>query len=107
MKTMAIALVSALSVALAPTAWADDDADFIRALERSGFVFDGGGRTNMVALGHRICSDLDQGVLAVTVGGWIQNASSRMEGSDGPWKIVDLAIQYLCPQHMDQVPSLG
>ena len=37
MKTMAIALVSALSVALAPTAWADDDADFIRALERSGF----------------------------------------------------------------------
>ena len=51
MKTMAIALVSALSVALAPTAWADDDADFIRALERSGFVFDGGGRTNMVALG--------------------------------------------------------
>ena len=61
----------------------------------------------MVVLGHRICSDLDQGVLAVTVGGWIQDASTRMEGSDGPWMIVDLAIQYLCPQHMDQVPSLG
>ena len=107
MKTMAIALVSALSVALAPTAWADDDADFIRALERSGFVFDGGGRTNMVALGHRICNDLDQRVFVVTVGGWIQDTSTRMEGSGGPWKIVDLAIQYLCPQHMDQVPSLG
>jgi hypothetical protein len=30
-----------------------------------------------------------------------------MEGSTGPWQIVDTAIQYLCPQHMDQVPSLG
>jgi hypothetical protein len=107
MKIVVLAVVSALFVALAPTARADDDANFIRALSSSGFVFDGGGRANTVALGHRICGDLDQGVDAVTIGGWIQDASTRMEGSTGPWKIVDTAIQYLCPQHMDQVPSLG
>jgi Protein of unknown function (DUF732) len=107
MKVVVIALISALAVAFAPTARADEEADFVRALERSGFVFDGGGRTNMVELGHRICSDLDQGVAAVTIGGWIQDASTRMEGSADPWRIVDMSIQYLCPQHMDQVPSLG
>ena len=107
MKIVVLTVVGALFVALAPTARADDDADFIRALSSSGFVFDGGGRTSMVALGHRICSDLDQGVDAVTIGGWIQDASTRMEGSTGPWKIVDTAIQHLCPQHINQVPSLG
>jgi Protein of unknown function (DUF732) len=107
MKIVVLALASVLAVALAPTVHADDDADFIRALSSSGFVFDGGGRTNMIALGHRVCNDLDQGVLAVTIGGWIQDSSTRMEGSTGPWKIVDTAIQQLCPQHMDQVPSLG
>lgn len=107
MKIAVFAAISVLAVVLAPTARADDDADFIRALSSSGFVFDGGGRENMIALGHRICSDLDQGVAAVTIGGRIQDASTRMEGSAGPWKIVDTAIQYLCPQHMDQVPSLG
>jgi Protein of unknown function (DUF732) len=107
MKIILVALVGALAVALAPIAWADAEADFIRALERSGFVFDGGGRTSTVALGHQVCSDLDRGVLAVTIGGWIQDSSTRMEGSTGPWKMVDTAIQHVCPQHMDQVPSLG
>ena len=107
MKIVVIAIVGVLAFVLAPTARADDQADFIMALSNAGFFFDGGGRTNMIELGHRICSDLDQGVAAVTIGGWIQDASTRMEGSTGPWVIVDMAIQYLCPQHMDQVPSLG
>jgi hypothetical protein len=51
MKIVVLALVGALAVALAPTAHADEDADFIRALSSSGFVFDGGGRTNMIAFG--------------------------------------------------------
>jgi Protein of unknown function (DUF732) len=107
MKTFVIVLSGVLAVALAPTAHADEEADFIETLSRAGFVFDGGGRTKMVAMGHRICSDLDQGTAAVTIGGWIQDSSTRMEGSSDPWKIVDTAIQHLCPQHMDQVPSLS
>jgi Protein of unknown function (DUF732) len=107
MKIAVLTAIGVLAVVLAPSAHADDEADYIRALSSSGFVFDGGGRTNMIELGHRVCSDLDQGVDAVTIGGWIQDSSTRMEGSTGPWKIVDTAIQHLCPQHMDQVPSLG
>ena len=103
MKPMAIALVLALSVVLAPTAWADDEADFIRALSSAGFVFDGGGRTNSIKLGHWVCDSLDSGASTGALTYSIQESSTRLSGTDGPDKIVRLAVQYLCPQHIDKL----
>jgi Protein of unknown function (DUF732) len=64
MKFVIFAVVSALAVALAPAAWADEDADFIRALQSAGFVFDGGGRKSSVELGHWVCDNLDRAASA-------------------------------------------
>ena len=107
MRIIVGAMIGAFAVALAPTVWADD-ADFLSALRAAGISVDAGGGDDMVALGHLVCDDLARDVPAVTVGGRISNASGpRMQGTKGPWVIVDVAIRTLCPQHMDQAPSLG
>jgi Protein of unknown function (DUF732) len=102
-KSLAIALVLALSVAFAPTAWADADADFVNALERAGFVFDGGGRANSVQLGHWVCDSLDSGASPGALRYSLQESSTRLSGTEGPDVIVRLAVQYLCPQHTDKL----
>ncbi len=105
MMTKLLAVVSAyvLAVAFAPIAHSDEDDDFVRALERAGFVFDGGGRTNSVELGHWVCDSLNAGASAGALSYSIQESSTRLSGTGGPGAFVNIAILMLCPQHGNQV----
>jgi hypothetical protein len=92
---------SVLAIALAPAAHADTDAQFLNALSANGVQPDPGTRADAVGLAHWVCGQMDQGVGADTVMGWL-NTSRKSGNSDSTIDstFVRVAAQYYCPAHL-------
>ena len=96
MKVVAISLIAA-GIALAPTARADTDADYLDAMHQNGAAGINGDQ-GLIDTAHNICSDLDSGttkqVLSVRIGE--QNPNLRPEQIS---LVMNRAEQYYCPWH--------
>jgi hypothetical protein len=100
-RIIATSVFSVLAIVSAPAAHADTDAQFLKALEANGVEPDPGTRADAVGLAHWVCDQMNQGVGADTVMGWL-NKGRKGGSSDSTIDstFVRVAAQYYCPAHL-------